>query len=137
MENFQMTDTTTETALTIADQLNILVIFDELNTINSLGNEAATLIRALVVERDEAVKEKQRQALATIAVEGQAMDNYERAEAAESRVKVLEDALQPFASRATRYDPDTGDSDLQDWCQKSPLTLIGDLRRARTALKGE
>jgi hypothetical protein len=72
-------DTTTEAALMIANQLDVLVIFDEVNSINSLGKEASALIRALVAERDEALKGKQRQVMMTIA--------------AEARVKALEEAL--------------------------------------------
>lgn len=51
--------------------------------------------------------------------------------AADARVAQLETALKPFASEASRYDPDDGDGAQRAW--HSDCT-IADFRRARTAL---
>lgn len=59
----------------------------------------------------------------------------DRANAAEARVKALEDALEPFADLASRYDPDDGDDDDRCW-QVEASPRLGDLRRARAALNG-
>ena len=50
----------------------------------------------------------------------------------------LREALRPFAERADIYDPPEGDDDIRDWSEGPPHThiLIGDLRRARSAVKG-
>ena len=48
----------------------------------------------------------------------------------------LREALKPFARRADRYDPEGGDDEEPDWSTAAPSIRIGDLRRARTALKG-
>ena len=45
------------------------------------------------------------------------------------------EALRPFAERASVYDPDEGDDDDCDWYGGGPEIKIGDLRRARAALK--
>jgi len=46
----------------------------------------------------------------------------------------LRSALEPFASRAGRYDPDDNDDGEPDWSTAAPSIRIGDLRRARAAL---
>ena len=48
----------------------------------------------------------------------------------------LREALKPFARRADRYDLEGGDDEEPDWSTAAPSIRIGDLRRARTALKG-
>ena len=56
--------------------------------------------------------------------------------AAQQRIRVLEEALRPFAEMAERYDPEDGDADLECWsglaCPK-----IHHLRAARAALTQE
>jgi len=47
----------------------------------------------------------------------------------------LRSALEPFASRADRYDPDDNDDGEPDWSTAAPSIRIGDLRRARAALE--
>jgi hypothetical protein len=121
-----MTDTSTEAALAMAETLNCEFFApnsEDLNACISVdeARKAAAIIYALVAERDEALKRRQRQAMMTIAAEGQAMDNYERAEAAEARVKVLEEALRP----ALR-------------CLEISVMSFPDVeRRARAALEGK
>lgn len=51
----------------------------------------------------------------------------------EARVKLLEEALKPFADLAPSYDPPEDDDDHKCWHAESTPTL-GDLRRARTVL---
>jgi len=46
----------------------------------------------------------------------------------------LRGALEPFASRAGRYDPVDNDDGEPDWSTAAPSIRIGDLRRARAAL---
>ena len=46
----------------------------------------------------------------------------------------LRSALEPFASRAGRYDPVDNDDGEPDWSTAAPSIRIGDLRRARAAL---
>lgn len=48
----------------------------------------------------------------------------------------LRGALEPFAKRAERYDPDEADDGEPDWSTASPSIRIGDLRRARSELEG-
>ena len=48
----------------------------------------------------------------------------------------LREALKPFARRADRYDLEGDDDEEPDWSTAAPSIRIGDLRRARTALKG-
>ena len=52
-------------------------------------------------------------------------------DAAEARVKVLEEALRPFAKEAEQYDPDEGDGGQSAWAS---YFTIGSLRIARAAL---
>ena len=47
----------------------------------------------------------------------------------------LREALEPFAKRAERYDPDEADDGEPDWSTASPSIRIGDLRRARSELE--
>lgn len=47
----------------------------------------------------------------------------------------LRGALEPFASRAGRYDPVDNDDGEPDWSTAAPSIRIGDLRRARAALE--
>lgn len=60
----------------------------------------------------------------------------DRMKAAEARVKALEEALEPFAALADRYDPDDGDSDHAAFDQTA-MPTIGQLRCARTALRSD
>ena len=47
----------------------------------------------------------------------------------------LRSALEPFASRAGRYDPVDNDDGEPDWSTAAPSIRIGDLRRARSELE--
>lgn len=58
-----------------------------------------------------------------------------RAEAAEAALAKAREALKPFADIAVHYDPDEGDNNQPLWGENH--LKIGDLRRARAALKGE
>jgi hypothetical protein len=128
-----MTDTTTETALMIANQLNVLVIFDEMNSINSLGKEASALIRALVAERDEAscARGQHHSGTQFCAI---AVDAMGERDAANARVRVLEGAL-----RSVLPHPETSDQTLLvygDFALEIAATALV-VCRARTALEGK
>lgn len=56
--------------------------------------------------------------------------------AMQEREKEYREALEPFARLADRYDPDDGDDDHAVW-SKTAMPTIGQLRRARAALKGD
>lgn len=97
-----------ESIAKLAARLRALVIIDEVNSNNALGREAADALEA----------------------------EHARAEAAEARVKALEEVLRPFATDAGRYDPMTeGDDRDLIWDYGHSELRVGDLRRARSVLK--
>jgi len=75
---------------------------------------------------------------ATLADQARALDEMRgRAEAAEARVAVLEEALTPFADFASHLRSDQGDLEhVAYWRDATPLT-VGDLRRAARAAAGD
>jgi len=60
----------------------------------------------------------------------------EERDAAEARVKVLEEVLRPLADMAERYDPDEGDDEHLECWSGLAVPKIHHLRAARAALKG-
>jgi len=105
-----------------------------------IGEAFAARIRALAAENEALRKGRREEELREDARLGAALARAESSESlvTELREKVerLTKALEPFAKRAERYDPDEADDGEPDWSTASPSIRIGDLRRARSELEG-
>ena len=56
--------------------------------------------------------------------------------ARDARIAALEAGLRPFAERAERYDPPSGDDEDVDWSASAPRIKLKHLRAARALLDG-
>lgn len=145
-------------SLEYAEQQKLMALNNELLT-------RAESSEALVAElREKVVDLTHREKVRSEAINRSLTDANERADAAQARADLaiklfdqreeylsgliarnaelrennarLREALEPFAKRAERYDPDEADDGEPDWSTASPSIRIGDLRRARSELEG-